>query len=157
MKVKKILVPTDFSDHSMQALKHAIDLGKRFKAGIIVFHCLEPIYLAAPADLYGTPANLTTLMSEERHSAKQRLERIERDLKKRRIPIRTVLGSGTPHLVIVEAVAKLGVDLIVMSTHGRSGFSHLLIGSVAERVVRAAPCPVLTIRGKVGRRRRKRG
>jgi nucleotide-binding universal stress UspA family protein len=153
MKLKRILVPTDFSDFSRQALEQAIDLGKRFKARIIVFHALEPIYFAASADLYGPSANLGMLVEEQRRSAQEQLARLGRSLAKRKVPVRTVLASGTPHAVILDAVRKLGADLIVMSTHGRSGLSHLFLGSVAEKVVRGASCPVLTVRAEQGGRR----
>jgi nucleotide-binding universal stress UspA family protein len=154
MKLKRILVPTDFSAHSARALEHAVDLAKRFEARLIVLHSLEPIHLAAPADLYGSAPTLTTLMEGERRCAKEELARIGGRLQKRGVAVRTVLASGTPHAAIVEAVAQLDADLIVMATHGRSGLSHLFIGSVAEKVVRAAPCPVLTVRGEEDGRRR---
>jgi nucleotide-binding universal stress UspA family protein len=91
-------------------------------------------------------------MEGERRGAKEELARIESKLKKRGVAVRTVLASGTAHITIVGAVAKLGADMIVMATHGRGGLQHLFIGSVAEKVVRAAPCPVLTVRVEKTRR-----
>lgn len=148
MRLKRILVPTDFSEFSLQALQNAVDLCKRFKARIFLLHCLEPIYFAAPVDVYAPSANLGMLLQEQRQSAEKQLARLARVLEKRRVPVRTVLVTGSPHRVIVENVKKLSADLIVMSTHGRGGFSHLVMGSVAEKVIRGAPCPVLTVRAK---------
>ena len=92
-------------------------------------------------------------MDEQRRSAKEQLARLGRSLQKRRVAVQTVLANGVPHVVIVDAAAKLGADLIVMSTHGRSGLSHLFMGSVTERIVRSATCPVLTVRAERARRR----
>jgi nucleotide-binding universal stress UspA family protein len=153
MKLKRILVPTDFSEFSQQALDDAAELAKPFKARLIVLHSLEPIYFATPADLYGPSANLSMLVEEQRRCAQEQLARLARALEKRRIPVETLLASGSPHTVILDTAKKRGADLIVMSTHGRGGLSHLMMGSVAEKVVRGASCPVLTVRAKKGGRR----
>jgi nucleotide-binding universal stress UspA family protein len=153
MKVKRIVVPTDFSEFSLQALQDAVDLGKAFKARIFLLHCVEPIYFATP-DMYVPSTSVGMLLQEQRQSAEKQLARLARVLEKRRVPVRTVLATGSPHHEIVENARKLGADLIVMSTHGRSGFAHLVMGSVAEKVVRGAPCAVLTVRArKAGRAR----
>jgi nucleotide-binding universal stress UspA family protein len=152
MRLERILVPTDFSAFSLQALNDAIDLGKPFKARIILLHSMEPIYFASSADLYGPPTNLAVLVEEQRRGAQEQLAGLARGIEKRGLLVQTVLVCGTPHAEIVGAAKKQGADLIVMSTHGRSGFSHLLMGSVAERVVRGAACPVLTVRADGGAR-----
>jgi nucleotide-binding universal stress UspA family protein len=113
---------------------------------LTVLFVVEPIYFATPGDLYGTSANLGMLLEEQRRTAREELKKLDDRLKKRGINVKTVLGAGVPHEVIVETAKARKAELIVMATHGRSGLSHLLMGSVAEKVVRSAGCPVLTVR-----------
>jgi nucleotide-binding universal stress UspA family protein len=153
--IKRILVPVDFSDTSLHALDYAIEFGKPFKAALTVLFVVEPVYYATPADLYGPAADLGALLEEQRRIGKEQLARLAADLKKRRVPAQTVLQTGTAYQVITDAARKVKADLIVLGTHGRTGFTHLLLGSVAERVVRTAPCPVITVRGKNSGKRRK--
>ncbi len=153
--IKRILVPIDFSDTSLQALDYAIEFGKPFKAEIVVLFVVEPVYYATPADLYGPSANLGMLLDEQRRIGREQLARLGEDLKKRKVDARTVLQTGTPYDVIVNAAKKLKADIIVMATHGRTGFSHMLMGSVAEKVVRTAACPVITVRGSKVRGRKR--
>jgi nucleotide-binding universal stress UspA family protein len=146
MRPKRILVPTDFSNFSLQALENAIEFGKPFKASIVLLHASEPIYSATPGTLYAPSGNVIMLMRERRRIARTQLAALARDLAKRGVRLRPVFAIGAPHRVIVETAKKVGADLIVMSTHGRSGISHVVMGSVAEKVVRSSPCPVLTVR-----------
>jgi nucleotide-binding universal stress UspA family protein len=154
MKLKRILVPTDFSDFSRHALDEAIEVGKTFRAEIVLLHVLEPIYFATSSDVYGYSANLAMLMEELRQSARRELERLGRAVGKRGLRVQTALASGAPHALIVDAANKRRADLIVISTHGRSGLSHMLMGSVAEKVLRGASCPVLIVRPQRRARRR---
>ena len=162
MKVKKILVPIDLSDVSQKALDYAIEFSRPFAAELIVLHVVEPVYYASMANIYGPVTDLSMLFEEQRREAKKQLAKIDAQVRKSRVPVRTVLGYGSPYLEILEGAKKVKADLIIMATHGRTGFSHMLIGSVAERVVRRATCPGLTVRvadtaqsGKPGARRRK--
>jgi nucleotide-binding universal stress UspA family protein len=159
MKIKRILVPVDFSNTSLQALDYAIDFGKPFGAELVVLYVVEPVYYATPADLYGPAANISMLLEEQRRIGREQLANLAKDLKKRRLKARTVLQTGAPYQVIVDAAKKLKADLIVMATHGRTGISHVLMGSVAEKVVRTATCAVMTVRGlksqRAGRRKRR--
>jgi nucleotide-binding universal stress UspA family protein len=156
MAVKRILVPVDFSEDSLKALAYARDLVKPFGAEVVVVHVVEPIYYAAPADMYMTSPNLATLLDEQQKLARQQLARIARDLEKTGLRVRAVLKTGSPAQVIIDTAKSAAVDLIVMATHGRTGLSHLFMGSVAEKVVRTAACPVLTVRGGVAKPRGKR-
>ncbi|MBI4517411.1 MAG: universal stress protein [Deltaproteobacteria bacterium] len=145
--IKRILVPVDFSDTALQALDYAIEFGKPFRPELVVLFVVEPVYYATPADLYGPAANLSMLLDEQRRIGKEQLLRLAAELEKRGVNARTVLQTGTPFQVIVDTAERLKADLIVMATHGRTGLSHVLLGSVAERVVRSAACPVVTVRG----------
>jgi universal stress protein A len=147
MLIKRILIPIDFSEVSLQALDYAVELGNPFGAELVAVHVVEPIYYATPADVYGPSANLGMLLEEQQRVAGEQLAELEEKLVKRGATIETVMESGVPYQKIVELAEARKVDLIVMATHGRSGLSHLLLGSVAERVVRSAACPVLTVRG----------
>jgi nucleotide-binding universal stress UspA family protein len=152
MKIRRILVPLDFSEGGQGALDYAVGL---FAQGgqIIILHVVEPLYYATPADLYGGPANLSVLLDEQQRVAKQQLAKVAERLAKRRIRVKAVLETGVPYQTIVDTAQKLDVDLVVMATHGRTGLTHLLLGSVAEKVVRSALCPVLTVRAAAKKRR----
>jgi nucleotide-binding universal stress UspA family protein len=152
MRTRKILVPVDFSEGAQAALDYAADL---FAQGgeIVVLHVVEPLYYATPADLYGGAANLGMLLDEQQRIAKQQLAKLAQRLAKRRLRVKTVFETGVPYQTILDTAKKLKVDLIVMATHGRTGLTHLLLGSVTEKVVRSASCPVLTVRAGAKKRR----
>lgn len=147
MLIERILVPVDFSEVSLQALDYACELGAPFGAALVVLYVVEPIYYATPADLYGPSANLGMLLEEQQRSAREQLAALEKSLQNRGVKVLTTLETGTPYQKIVEEADRRNADLIVMATHGRTGLSHLLLGSVAERVVRSARCAVLTVPG----------
>ena len=153
-RLDRVLVPVDFSKESIQALEYAVELTRPFRAELLVLFVLEPMSYATPADLYGPSANLSMLQEEQRRVATEQLKRLAARWKRRGVAVRTLLEAGTPHEVITDLARRRRVDLIVMATHGRTGVSHLLLGSVAERVIRTATCPVLTVRRL--RRARKR-
>jgi len=158
MKLKRILVPTDLSDRSLRALDYAIDFAKPFDAEIVALFVIEPIVYATPTDLYGASVDLGLILREQERSAREQLTRLQRQYGKRAAKVRMVSQTGTAHVTITAAAKKLKADMIIMSTHGRTGLSHLFLGSVAEKVVRTAQCPVLTVRAgatKGGARRRK--
>jgi nucleotide-binding universal stress UspA family protein len=142
--IERVLIPVDFSDTSLQALDYAIQLAEPFEPEFLVLFVVEPVYLAAPFDLYGS-VNLGRLLDEQRRIGCRQLERLVRNLRKRQLRARSLIQTGSPHQAIVDSAKRIKADLIVMATHGRSGLPHVLLGSVAERVVRNAPCPVLTV------------
>jgi nucleotide-binding universal stress UspA family protein len=154
MAIEKIMVPTDFSDAALQALDYAIDLARPIDAELIVLFVVEPAYHGMGSDLYSGSMDLSLVLEEQQRIGHEQLSRLGRRLDKRAIRFRTLLETGTPHRIIAEVAEKSRADLIVMATHGRSGFSHLLMGSVTEKVIRTAPCPVLTLRAHKSNRRR---
>lgn len=151
--MKRILVPVDFSKPSMRALDYAIDLSKPFGAEVTVCSVVEPIYLAVPyAD--GQSAAIASLIIEQRRNAVAQLNRLRKRYSARGVDLTTCVVEGVPAEAIAAVADRLKTELIVIATHGRTGLSHLLLGSVAERVVRSAPCPVLTVRAAVRSPRR---
>jgi nucleotide-binding universal stress UspA family protein len=148
MKLKRILVPIDFSDESLRALDYAVELAQPFGATLTVLFALERIQFVEMGHVYGAPVSPLKLIEEQRRSARAELAQLaERLASARATEVRTLLREGTPHRVIVDAAKRPGADLIVMGTHGRTGMSRLLLGSVTELVIRHAHCPVLTVRG----------
>lgn len=148
--IRRILVPIDFSTDSLNALASACDLAKRVGAELLLLHVVEIIYVADPYVAAG--ADIGGFLDEQRRMAKQQLARIAADLKKKGRRIGIMVEGGVPSQVIVDTAKRKGMDLIVMGTHGRTGIAHMLIGSVAEKVVRTASCPVLTVRGTASKR-----
>jgi nucleotide-binding universal stress UspA family protein len=143
--IKRLLVPTDYSATSDLALGYAIDLARRYGASIHLVHVVEDIYFAnAYPD--GFFAELPALRARLIADAETRLgEDADRCTAASVVVSRQVI-DGRPARVIVQLAAERGDDLIVMGTQGRSGVAHMLLGSVAEHVVRTAPCPVFTVR-----------
>ena len=145
--LKKILVATDFSEPSEAALAYGRELARSFDAALTVVHVVENVLTRA----YGVDGGVMMidpdLQRQIEAGAKQQLDQAlcdeDRDVLKAE---GVVLVSAMPADAIVTRARQTGTDLIVMGTHGRGGVAHLLMGSVAERVVRTAPCPVLTVR-----------
>jgi len=139
---KKILYPTDFSDPSYEALKAANELALHFSAELCVIHVVSPV-VQPPADPSGSAL---LVLQEEEKAARSSLEEMvtKRISKKLLVHQFVVLGAAAEE--IIQVSQKERVDLIVIATHGQTGWRHLVFGSVAEKVVRLAPCPVLTIR-----------
>jgi len=149
MTIKRILVPVDFSPNSLQAVDHAVALANPLRAEIVLLFVVELKYYVMP-DLAGPVA--ADLLEQQRRSGRALVARLVRRYAKPGLKIRAVLEVGTAHVAILDTAKRLKADLIVMATHGRSGLSRMLMGSVAERVVRLASCPVLTLRPTTGRR-----
>ncbi|MBN2307645.1 MAG: universal stress protein [Candidatus Hydrogenedentes bacterium] len=138
--LERILFPTDFSELSNRALPYAASLCRRFDATLVLLHASEvPIVL--PEFMPDTAATVGTEMEER---AQECLERMRGELEG--IRVEPVAKTGVAYREICQTVQEDHVDLVVMPTHGRSGFGHVLFGSVAEKVVRLARCPVLTVR-----------
>jgi nucleotide-binding universal stress UspA family protein len=145
MTITRILVPTDFTGDAEAAFRYAVDLAKPFGAIVELLHVVEDPLAAGmwSAEIYTgeIAARQINLVKD----AEARLRGIIEDTK---TPVRLAgeVRTGPAAATILEAARERHSDLIVMGTKGRTGFAHLLIGSVAERVVRLAPCPVLTVR-----------
>ena len=144
ISLKRILVPTDFSEPSRKALAYAEALAKAFGASIDVLHVVEepPMGWAVEGYVPAPPAYRESIVrSAEEHLRQELSVHAPKDATPRE-----VVRLGSPFSEIVRYAKTEPIDLIVMGTHGRGMIAHLLMGSVAERVVRTAPCPVLTVR-----------
>jgi nucleotide-binding universal stress UspA family protein len=141
-----ILVPTDFSATSDAALDYARALAAKFDASLELLHVVEGSFASGPmgteAFVTSSPAIQAALMEDARTRLSVRVTADDRA----RFNARTEVIAGQSARVILEYAQERGIDAIVMGTHGRTGVAHLLMGSVAEKVVRHAPCPVLTVR-----------
>ncbi len=137
-----ILVPTDFSDMSSKALDYALDLAAKVGASVHVVHVCPLLYYALSAELPDDPAFERKLKEQ----LQKKLEALQQDVASKGRQITTALIDGNPGQAILEAATGTGADLIVIATHGRTGMQHLMLGSVAERVVRTSKVPVLTVR-----------
>jgi len=146
--INKLLVATDFSDDSNYALSYAIELAQRFSAEMVVLHVDQPLAPVMVSELNpGLDVGaMNRIAEEQRLLALRELDQTTERLRERGLKARGLLRVGAPFLEIVTTAQSEGADLIVIATHGRSGLAHVLMGSVAERVVRKAHCPVLTVR-----------
>jgi len=139
---RKILVPVDFSEHSARALDHAIALAKAFGAEIALLHSYEVMPIVT---LYGV-GYPDSLDAELREAATKRLAGWREKVAGEGITVSDRVVSGPPAEEIHDVALDLGVDLIVMGTRGLRGLKHVMLGSVAERTLRRAPCPVLAVK-----------
>lgn len=143
IKIREILVPVDFSDCAEKALTYAIPFAKQFDARITLLHVVQLNYLVGTE--FAT-VDYTFVEKDLRTQAARQLERLSG--LSERVTCKTEVRTGQPVVEIVEAAKRLQTDLIIISTHGRTGLKHMLLGSVAENIVRHAPCPVLVVREK---------
>jgi nucleotide-binding universal stress UspA family protein len=148
LSIKKILLPTDGSDYSFEALRYVSSFASQFNITVYIMTVIEIHH-----SIYDVYADEITLDLQEYKIASlvnQRLDETEKKAKELGISeIVKVSRFGSPYQEILNVAEEKDVDLIVMGTHGRSGIAHFLIGSVTEKVIRTAPCPVLVVRPHV--------
>lgn len=143
-KIDKILFGTDFSETSEYAFDYALTLAKEFKARLIVMHVInEPVDLRG---FYVPHISFEKLEEEISAGAEKMMQKFCRTKIKEYANYECVITNGIPYEEILKKAQETGASMIVVGTHGRSGIDHLLFGSTAERVVRSAPCPVVTVR-----------
>lgn len=141
MTLERVLFPTDFSETSQQAFEYACDLARRFDAGLHLLHVVQdPRSQAWAGETSGIV--IPDLLEAWRADAQRRLG----ELSPEGVRTERAIRVGHAFVEIVQYAGANGIDLIVMGTHGRGPVKHMLLGSVAEKVVRKAPCPVLTVR-----------
>jgi nucleotide-binding universal stress UspA family protein len=146
IKLRRVLVPTDFSDFSKPALAYGCAMAARFNAELHLLHVVpDPAMLVPESYSFSVEAIETQsrLMTED---AQKRLDALPGGNWSNSQPVRREVRSGAAFLEIIDYATVNDIDLLVIGTHGRSGLMHILMGSVAERVVRKSPCPVLTVK-----------
>ncbi len=144
--VRKIVAPTDFSEASKYGLRIAIEVAEKFEAELILVHVNVKPMIAGTHSKAEVRTKVDMLMASLQTEVRKQLDKLTEELIPDHLRCDVRLIDGHPAEEITRLAKEEGVDMIVMSTHGYSGFKHLLSGSVAERVVRTAHCPVLTVR-----------
>jgi hypothetical protein len=140
-KIQRILVPVDFSDHAQKALRYALGFAAQFGAEITLVHIVEQ--MVYPGDWMYPPLAATDFAAEKREQVVEKLRDLTRGMD---IKASHVVRLGRAWQEVAEIAKEKKSDLIILATHGYTGLKHVLLGSVAEKIVRHAPCPVLTVR-----------
>ena len=144
IRIQRILLPTDFSGNSATATRYACELATKYDAELHLLHTLEIHPVSTPD--FGMGLALPRYAEESKAAAENALNSLlDANWSKGRKVVQAIV-EGSPVKEIVSYARTQNIDLIVISTHGRTGLAHVLMGSVAENVVRTAPCPVLTVR-----------
>ena len=147
IEIRSILAPTDFSKHAEHAVRYACLLAERLGAELHLLHVLADIVPVGPDPML-TPVMPPEYYTEAKEQSLQTLDQMLQPDWGQPASVQIAVHWGEPVEEIVNYARERAIDLIVVATHGRTGLSHVLLGSVAERIVREAPCPVLTIRDR---------
>jgi nucleotide-binding universal stress UspA family protein len=147
MRFRRIVHPSDFSTASRPAFARALDLAKRNRAALTLVHVMAP-FIPMVGDGYVSPRVWQDVERSARAYAMKQLGKLIATARKSGVRAKAVLREGVAADAIVRTAKGQRADVIVMGTHGRGGFAKLFLGSVAERVVASAPCPVMTVRGR---------
>ncbi len=145
VSIKSVLCPIDFSDSSEHALTYAIALAQSYDATLKLLHVVQPPLMSVPGDPM-VPEFSSEVMEDIAAASRRRLDEIATKTREQVANVETEIATGSPFVEIITVAKDQDVDLIVIGTHGRTGLAHVMIGSVAEKVVRKAPCPVLTVK-----------
>ena len=151
MLIRKILLPTDFSECANYALSYAASLARKFEASIICVHVIEPVMPAVGYTGLTEPLPIADLSEQLEESAERELPKIGECDDCAGLEIEEVIVHGDASAEIVRVAEERNVDLIVIASHGRTGLGRILFGSTAESIVRHAPCPVLVVKPSAGR------
>src|SRR5437660_12258183 len=143
--LRRILIPIDFSPHSEQALKYGVALAEKFGAELFLIHAFQDVSIYQTEVVSGAPPIMPPV-EQLTASARGEMQRLVQEKSLQRFGAHTDIVEGAAVEEIVDYAKEKDIDLIVMGTHGRGWLAHVLMGSVAEKVVRKAPCPVLTVR-----------
>ena len=149
-KLKTILAPVDLSDHSKLGVRYALDLAQWQQSEVLIYNVIsiEETPFPQGSEEWVVQQTDTPKFKKILDQRRKLFDRFVRESCPDSLPsekLRQEIGIGTPYKLIIEKAKQEGADLIVMSTHGRTGLAHMLIGSVTERVLRRAPCPVLAV------------
>jgi nucleotide-binding universal stress UspA family protein len=146
-RIRRILHPTDFSRASTPAFKRAVEMARANRAQLVVAHVLVAS-MPIMGDGYVSPQVYEDLDAAARSAAQKQLRKLMDRARQAGVRVKGLLLDGVAHERIARAARSQKADLVVIGTHGRTGFAKLFLGSVASRVLAVSPCPVLTVRGK---------
>jgi len=142
--LQRILVPSDFSESARHALGYALSFGREYKAELVLLHVVEAVPAGYASDLF--PAPMAGVFEELAGYARDELDKLAAEARERGVGARVLVVQGKPAVEIVRVAREETIDMIVLGTHGKGLLDKALFGSTTERVVRNAPCPVLTCR-----------
>lgn len=145
INIRKILLPTDFSSFAEHALDYAVSFAKEYDAKLYILHVIEDLAHVSYFEVFQVPMPANFIQDVEA-SAKAQIDKLLACDTLADVDKECVIRRGVPFVEILRASAELQVDMIIIATHGRSGLQQMFFGSTAEKVVRKAPCPVLSIR-----------
>jgi nucleotide-binding universal stress UspA family protein len=146
IRLQRILVPTDFSESARHALTYGLSFAREYKAELLLLHVVEVVPVGYASDLF--PAPMAAVFQEVSAYARAELAQLAAAARERGVATRELVVQGKPSAEIVKVARVENVDVIVLGTHGKGVLDKALFGSTTERVVRRAPCPVLTCRLK---------
>jgi nucleotide-binding universal stress UspA family protein len=141
---KKILVPVDFSQYGDEILRYAREMAQKFDASIDLIHVVPNMDYFTPYESFMAAENIVAIQKGVEGEVEKDLDEVAKKLPG--ITVKKVIRNGVAFVEILDYVRSEGIDLIIMGTRGRGGLEHIIIGSVAEKVLRKSPCPVLAIR-----------
>jgi nucleotide-binding universal stress UspA family protein len=144
IKLKKVLVPTDFSESARHAVTYGISFAREYSAELILLHVVENLTVGYASDLFPVP--MAEVFQEISGYAKAELAKLGSEARAKGVDVEEQVVQGKPSAEIMRFAADNDVDMIVLGTHGKGMLDQALFGSTTERVVRRAPCPVLTVR-----------
>jgi nucleotide-binding universal stress UspA family protein len=146
-RIRRVLHPTDFSRASTPAFNRAVEMAKANRAELLVVHVMGPV-VPIMGDGYVSPRVYEDLEAAARSAAQKQLRKLIEKAQQAGARVKGLLLEGLAHERIAQAARARKADLVVIGTHGRTGFAKLFLGSVASRVLAVSPCPVLTVRGR---------
>jgi nucleotide-binding universal stress UspA family protein len=143
INLKRILVPTDFSESARHALLYGTSFAREYEGELVLLHVVENLTVGYASDLFPVP--MAEVFDEISGYAKAELAKLGAEVKEKGIAVRELVVQGKPSAEIVRVAREETADMIVLGTHGKGMLDKALFGSTAERVIRRAPCPVLTV------------
>ncbi|MCX7857023.1 MAG: universal stress protein [Deltaproteobacteria bacterium] len=138
-----ILCPVDFSRHTKEIINYAQEIAKRFSSKLVVLHVIPSLDCYIPYESFILPTSILELEKKIDEEVRKNMENI---LKEIQIPVKTVIKWGVPHSTILDTVREEKIDLVIMASHGKGSLEQIILGSVAEKVLKRSPCPVLIVR-----------
>jgi universal stress protein A len=144
IKLKKVLVPTDFSDSAKHAFIYGVSFAQEYQAELVLLHVVENLTVGYASDLFPVP--MAEVFQEISGYAKTELAKLADEARQKGVAVSELVAQGKPSAEIIRHAADNDVDMIVLGAHGKGMLDQALFGSTTERVVRRAPCPVLTVR-----------